>query len=180
MVIANFNGQAMLAKCLRSLRPELGRRDNVLVVDNGSSDGSQTMLRKQFPWVLRLELETNTGFTGGNNAALRFVDQYQYFILLNNDIEVEPGFLDALIAPFKLPTVGQVNSVILNAEGTRVDHAGGQWLFFPSGTNAGAYRGANPTEIPDEVFETTYASGAAVAIPTALLKRYGLFPDFFA
>lgn len=180
IVIVNYNGRQLLRACLRSLKPELSGRDDVLVVDNGSTDGSQTLLLRSYPWAKRIELERNTGFTGGNNAALRFVEEYKYFILLNNDIEVEPGFLEALLAPFKLPGVGQVNAIILDAEGKRVDHAGGRWLFFPSGTNIGAYRNADPQQLPDEVFDTTYASGAAVAVPTSLLQGHGLFPDFFA
>lgn len=213
-VICHFNGKEMLGDCLRALKDELGERDDVLVVDNGSSDGSATYLKKEFTWVKLLELPENLGFAGGNNQALKFVDDYEYFVLLNNDIEVEPGFLESLLAPFSghpersgaqsknlnpVPDsstpgpsedvsgaqndsrgIGITNAVILDADGKTVDHAGGQWLNFLSGTNVGGLRGIAPAELPTQTFETTYASGAALAIPTTILKQYGLFPDFFA
>ncbi len=215
-IICNFNGKDLLRKCLHSLQAELGKTDDVLVIENGSSDGSAAMVKQAFPWVKLLELPKNLGFSGGNNAALRYKDQYEYFVLLNNDIEVEPGFLNALLTPFNnrhpersvsavegsrrdvkpdfstpgssdyvsgalndKREIGIVNAVILDAEGKTVDHAGGQWLSFLSGTNIGSYRGVRPADLPPDVFETTYASGAALAIRTDLLSS-GLFPDFFA
>lgn len=206
-VICNFNGKDLLAKCLDSLKPELGDTDDVLVVENGSSDGSVEFIKKEFSWVKLLELPKNLGFTGGNNAALRYKDKYEYFVLLNNDIEVEPGFLDALLEPLEIPLnpplakggrsaspslgneglgeispdipIGITNAVILTADGKSVDHAGGRWLSFLSATNIGEYRGADPSSLPKEIFDTTYASGAALVIRTKLLTD-GLFPDFFA
>lgn len=178
-VICNFNGKELLTKCLDSLKPELGKDDDVLVVENGSSDGSASLVKEHYPWAKLLELPKNLGFTGGNNAALRYKDEYEFFVLLNNDIEVEPGFLDALLAPFERSQVGVTNSVILTANGECVDHAGGKWLGFLSGTNIGSYHGIDPKDVPQEPFETTYASGAALAIRTSLLSG-GLFPDFFA
>lgn len=178
-VICNFNGKDLLTKCLVSLKPELGENDDVLVVENGSSDGSAEYIKQEFPWVKLLELPKNLGFTGGNNAALLYKDEYDFFVLLNNDIEVEPGFLDALLTPFADKQVGITNAVILTADGTSVDHAGGRWLSFLSGTNVGERHGADPKSLPTEPFDTTYASGAALAIRTSLLTS-GLFPDFFA
>ena len=180
IVIVNYNGERLLAPCLKSLEPELTESDDVLVVDNGSSDESVTLLSKQFPWAKQLNLSENTGFSGGNNAALKFVNDYEYFILLNNDIEVEPGFLESLLKVAAEPKVGIANSVILDAAGQKIDHAGGKWLVFLSGTNVGAYRGKDPSILPKKPFETTYASGASFAIPTKLVRKFGLFPDFFA
>lgn len=178
-VICHYNGKDMLGDCLRALKPELGEVDDVLVVDNGSSDGSANFIAKSFPWVKLLALKENLGFAGGNNQALEFVDQYEYFVLLNNDCQVEPGFYDALINPFENKTVGITNAVILDGSGKTVDHAGGKWLSFLSGTNIGDYSGAKPKDLPADPFETTYASGAALAIRTDLVKQCGLFPDFF-
>lgn len=178
-VICHYNGMEMLAQCLRSLKPELSSRDDVLVVDNGSSDGSAEFIAKDFPWVKLLALKENLGFAGGNNQALKFVDEYGYFVLLNNDCQVEPGFYDALLAPFENKAIGITNAVILDADGKTVDHAGGKWLSFLSGTNIGNLAGTDPKDLPAAVFETTYASGAALAVRTSLLNQSGLFPDFF-
>lgn len=178
-VICHYNGKEMLADCLKALKGELGKNDDVLVVDNGSSDGSADFVAKEFSWVKLLALKENLGFAGGNNQALKFAPEYEYFVLLNNDCQVEPGFYDALLTLFANESVGITNAVILNGDGKTVDHAGGKWLNFLSGTNIGGFSGALPKDLPSEPFDTTYASGAALAIRTDLLKNHGLFPDFF-
>lgn len=71
VVVVSYNTRDLLAACLASLRAELGQDDRVIVVDNGSSDGSPAMLRDAFPDVVLIEPGVNLGFAGGNNLALQ-------------------------------------------------------------------------------------------------------------
>jgi GT2 family glycosyltransferase len=93
--IPNLNGGEMLARTLRSLEP-LGEAQ-VAVVDNGSEDDSVAILRERFPDVELIALERNVGFGNALNLAVERVPG-DPLIFLNNDVECEPGFVDALLA----------------------------------------------------------------------------------
>jgi N-acetylglucosaminyl-diphospho-decaprenol L-rhamnosyltransferase len=93
--IPNLNGGEMLAQTLRSLEPLGDTR--VVVVDNGSEDDSVAMLRDHFPEVVLIALEQNIGFGRALNLAVEQVPG-DPVILLNNDVECEASFVDALLA----------------------------------------------------------------------------------
>ncbi len=101
VVIPNWNGRDLLEKYLPSVVTALsGNADNeVIVVDNGSSDGSAEFVRRHFPTVKLVALESNLGFGGGSNAGVRAANN-DIVVLLNSDMRVEPGFLTPLLAGF--------------------------------------------------------------------------------
>jgi len=112
VVIVNWNGRQFLPDCLDSLRAQTCTDCEVIVVDNGSSDGSLELLAASYPWVQVVPLEKNTGFAGGNNAGFA-VARGTYVITLNNDTRVEPDWLAELIAPAQAnQAVGMVASRI--------------------------------------------------------------------
>jgi len=97
VVIPNYNGMKYLPECLESLRIENQRARieyGVLVVDNGSTDGSVEYLRG-IPWVRTLYLESNTGFCHAVNLGIR-KSKTPYVILLNNDTKAYTGFVQGL------------------------------------------------------------------------------------
>lgn len=94
VVIPNYNGIRYIEKCLRSLA---GEPVHVIVVDNGSGDGSRELVREKFPAVELACLDRNYGFCRAVNAGMER-SKTTYVILLNNDTEVEPGFVRALEA----------------------------------------------------------------------------------
>jgi N-acetylglucosaminyl-diphospho-decaprenol L-rhamnosyltransferase len=93
--IPNFNGSERIGRALRSLR-EQSRPLDLVVVDNGSSDGSLELLREEFPEVTVLALGRNIGFGPALNHAVR-EHRADPLILLNNDAECEPRFVEALL-----------------------------------------------------------------------------------
>jgi N-acetylglucosaminyl-diphospho-decaprenol L-rhamnosyltransferase len=93
--IPNYNGSQRIGRALRSLR-EQSRPIDVVVVDNGSSDGSVQLLRDEFPEVTLLALEHNLGFGPAINRAVH-EHPADPLILLNNDAEAEPRFVEALL-----------------------------------------------------------------------------------
>ena len=101
VVIPNWNGRDLLERYLPSIIEALaGSPDNeIIVVDNGSADGSATMLAESFPSVRVLALDRNLGFGGGSNAGFRAAKN-DIVILLNSDMRVEPDFLAPLLAGF--------------------------------------------------------------------------------
>ncbi|MDX6590143.1 MAG: hypothetical protein QOI84_1417 [Solirubrobacterales bacterium] len=93
--IPTFNGRQHLGRTLRSLEAQ-SRPTDVVVVDNGSSDGTAELLREEFPEVTVLALERNVGFGPAINRAAQ-EHRADPLILLNNDVECEPRFLEALL-----------------------------------------------------------------------------------
>ena len=96
IVIPNWNGASHLPTCLDALRAQTYRPMEVILVDNGSTDGSQTLVTSQYPEVQLLALDRNLGLTGGNNAGFRAA-QGEILISLNNDTEADPHFVEALV-----------------------------------------------------------------------------------
>lgn len=117
VVIVAWNARPYLKLCLESLATAPPRRSmEVLVVDNASGDGSVGMIETQFPWVKLTKSSENLGFSKGNNVAIRQA-QGRYIALVNPDVIVFPGCLDAL-ADFldQNPKVGNVGPYVLNPD----------------------------------------------------------------
>jgi len=108
--ILNWDGKDLLEEFLPSVL--VGAKGHtVLVVDNGSTDGSVEFLHGQFPQIDVMQLDRNYGFSLGNNRGLERV-QTDIVVFLNNDMAVEPDFLQPLLAPFADPAVFAVASQI--------------------------------------------------------------------
>jgi len=96
VVVLNYNGRALLDRCLQSLT-RLCTPARLVLADNGSSDGSLDYVRQYYPQVERLDLGSNLGFAAGYNAALQQVEAV-WLALLNNDAALQPDWLEQLLA----------------------------------------------------------------------------------
>ena len=96
VIIVNWNRKELLQACLSSLARQSLTDFEIIVVDNGSTDGSNEMLRKNFPNVILVELGKNTGFCRANNIGIELAKS-EYVALLNNDTEVDENWLGELV-----------------------------------------------------------------------------------
>ena len=99
VVILNYNTRELTRVCLTTLlASDVGPyRMEVIVCDNGSTDGSVAMLRKEFPGVIRIENNKNVGFAAGNNPGIRRA-KGRFVLLLNTDTETQPDTIRTMIA----------------------------------------------------------------------------------
>lgn len=97
VLVLNWNGRELLRACLQSLRVQTHRDFEVVVVDNGSTDDSASMVSREFPEARLVALPSNTGFCGGNNRAYAEA-RGDLVVLLNNDAEVREDFLEKMAA----------------------------------------------------------------------------------
>ena len=113
VVIPNWNGRDLLAKYLPSIVEALSAnpRNEILVVDNASADGSAEFLHTQFPQVRVLNLDRNYGFGGGSNRGFTAASN-DIVVLLNSDMRVAPDFLQPLLDGFSAPDVFAVSCQI--------------------------------------------------------------------
>ena len=96
IVILNWNGQNYLEKFLPSLLATAYDNKEIIVADNGSTDGSVSLLQQHFPQIKLIRFNENNGFAKGYNVALKNI-QADYYAIINSDIEVLPGWLTPLI-----------------------------------------------------------------------------------
>ncbi len=176
IVIPTYNGRDLLARCLVSIernRPDPSRHPiEIVVVDNGSSDGTSEWLSHEYPQVHVVRLDPNRGFCGAANAGLAAA-RGSFVQLLNDDTEVAAGWVEAGLAPFADPRVGSVAPLVLvRWDPSRVDSAGDAyaWYGWPMKRGHGqsaALWSARPIE---EVFG---ASGSSAFYRAEALRRAG-------
>lgn len=98
IIILNWNGLRDTLECLESLAMITYPNYELIVVDNGSTDGSAACLRARYPDIAIIENKENLGFAEGNNVGKHaLAKRTHYVLLLNNDTIVAPAFLDALV-----------------------------------------------------------------------------------
>lgn len=181
VVIPNWNEKKFLTECLESLKA-LTLPHLVIVVDNGSTDGSKEYVEKNFPDVKVIQLEKNYGFAGGVNQGVEYAMKMgaQYIALLNNDAVVDVDWLKELVQEMgKNENIGIVTGKFLRTDGHRIDSTGDfytTWgIPFPRGRDEkdnGQYDKQGP------VFGAT---GGASLYRASLFRDIGLFDeDFFA
>ncbi len=95
VVVPNWNGMKFIGMCLDSLAKSRFEEFEVLVIDNGSSDGSRELVERDYPWVRLIKLPDNLGFAKACNEGI-VASNGKYITLLNNDIEVEPDWIQEL------------------------------------------------------------------------------------
>jgi GT2 family glycosyltransferase len=176
IIIPHYNGAHHLPPCFNALRNQTYPHFEVILVDNGSTDESVTLTRRDFPEVKVVELGQNHGLTGAINRGIQHACG-QIIISLNNDTEVAPGWAQALIDALEAyPDAGMVASkMLLFDERDRIHSAGDGF-------------GANGIPINRGVWEKdkgqfdgdTYifgGCGGGVAYRREMLDKIGLFDE---
>jgi GT2 family glycosyltransferase len=184
VVVVNWNRRELLRACLESLARQTHPSYEVLVVDNGSDDGSADMVRsmaESYPVPLSVIANTtNRGFCAANNQGIEGA-QNEFIALLNNDAEADPGWLEALENVIRTHAdIGMAASKIRVWEDPRrIDKCG--HLIWPDGQNRGRGTGQIDTGQFDRVAEVLWPDGCAALYRRAMLEDVGVFDeDFFA
>ena len=97
VIIPNYNGMDFFRPCLSSVMAQTRPADRIIVVDNGSVDGSADAIEQEFPSVEMIRFAENSGFCGAVNAGIKASEYCDYVILLNNDTEADPHFIEELL-----------------------------------------------------------------------------------
>jgi GT2 family glycosyltransferase len=179
VIIVNWNGAPHLPVCLNALRAQTYRHFEVIVADNASHDESLQLLARDYPEVKVVALPENRGFTGGNNAGIRAAHG-EFIVLLNNDTEVDPHWLEEILAAFERhPEAGLVASKMKLFDRRDTFHTAGDFYRLDGiPGNRGVWeidRGQYDRE--EVVFS---ACGGSAAYRKSMLDQIGLLDeDFF-
>ncbi len=126
IVIVNYRTAAMTLDCIRSLAPQVEELGDVrvVVVDNGSADGSAQFIQEEahrecWNWITVVSLPMNVGFAAGNNRGLEQIGSCEYVLLLNSDTLVHDGcLLHCMMAMRANPKIGAMSCLLLNTDGS--------------------------------------------------------------
>lgn len=172
VIIPNYNGIRYIEDCLSSLAGEPTR---VILVDNGSTDGSRELVEEKFPDTQIIALEQNQGFCRAVNLGVE-ASKTTYVILLNNDTRVEKGFVRALEAALdrdKKACAGSAQMVNLR-QPTRIDGAGDYYCALGWAFAAGKDRPREKYQSPREIFS---ACGGACIYRREVFLQIGMLDE---
>ncbi|HEY3361715.1 MAG TPA: glycosyltransferase family 2 protein [Methanosarcina sp.] len=184
IVILNWNGKENTINCLESLKLTTYSNYKVIIVDNGSTDGSVKYFKNHYPEIELIENKENLGFAEGNNVAIKRIlgrGEIKYICLLNNDTLVKPDWLEYLVSALESDgNIGScqpkilslINPEIIDAVGISINKYG---LAGQDGNNEkdlGQY---------NKKLEIFGVCAGAALYRAKMLNQIGLFDkDFFA
>lgn len=182
LIILNYNGKDLLEDCLQSIDRMTFPRDRleVILADNGSTDGSLDFVRDRFPWVTIHAYDENLGFSAGNNRAVRQATG-SYVGFLNNDTRVDPGWLEPLHDALREnPDAICAGARVLDFDGKRLLYQGGDFNICGFGYLPGLNDPVERHPI-GATRETGFATGCAMlARREEFLATGGFDEDYFA
>lgn len=180
VVVLNWNGKDITPRCLDSLLRSSRAPDQIVVVDNASTDGSADLVRGQYPQVVLTVNDSNLGFAEGNNVGIRYLleREFDLILLLNNDAMVDPECLGELMrAAMTHPAAAYGATVYELARPERVWYAGG--AISPMTLDARSVTG--PVDSRGSPRATDFVTGCCMLFRGEALKKVGLLDkDFFA
>jgi hypothetical protein len=190
VVIVSYNTEALLRNCLGSIVPQAGTEAEVIVVDNASTDGSRTMLAKEFPSVRTILNGSNMMWAGGNNQGASAATG-DLLLFLNSDTEAKDGALGAFIRFFdEHPEASIAGCRLLNPDGTLQRSCRGfpgplnlfseaffLYLAFPRSDLFGSYHMTGFAH--DAVRDVDMVTGAAIAVRRRAFDEIGPFDEGF-
>ena len=155
VIIVNYNGKALLEKCLESLSKVNYENFEIIVVDNNSTDGSIELVTKNYTSIILLKLNSNKGFAEPNNIGAKIANG-KYLLFLNNDTIVTPNFISEMVQVIENDKkIAICQSLLLkpdesvDSSGDFIDHLGVVY---------------NSTKKTDEIREISSARGASMLI----------------
>ncbi|PLX13796.1 MAG: dTDP-Rha--alpha-D-GlcNAc-pyrophosphate polyprenol alpha-3-L-rhamnosyltransferase [Marinilabiliales bacterium] len=180
IISVNFNQADVTCALLESLNKITYPNIEVIIIDNNSTEDDPKIIKEKFPNIIFIENPINYGFAAGNNFGLMRA-RGEYVMLLNNDVEVPPGFLEPLVNKLeKNKSIGAVSPLI-------------KFYYQPDTIQYAGYTPINPITMRNasigywekdkgqykEDKETAYTHGAAMMVPMRVIKEIGLMSYIF-
>ena len=187
IILLNWNGKNDTIECLESIKQITYPNFEILLVDNGSTDGSVKYFSEQYPDIEIIDNKNNMGYAEGNNVGIRkaMKNGADYVLLLNNDTVVDPVFLDEMVNVAQSnPNIGFAGPKVYyynyNQKKDVINFAGGKLDMWKGKTY---HIGLNKVDNGqyDEIKEVDYVEGSCLLLRKEVINKIGLFdPSYFA
>jgi len=182
IITVNFNHNEYTSMMLRSLKKCTYKNIEIIVVDNASYVDNLSEIEDEFPEAKLVRLPNNLGFAGGNNEGLKYATG-DYILLLNNDTEVDQGFLEPLIETFRTNRdAGIVSPKLMyfySQDMKTIQFAGATPINLKTGRNKSIGNNEIDCGQYDYVGKSAYANGAALMFSRKVLETVGCMPDIY-
>jgi GT2 family glycosyltransferase len=180
IITVNYNQAEVTCALIESLNKITYPNFEIIVVDNHSTEDDPSIIKKRYPSVVFIQNPINYGFAAGNNYGLMRA-RGEYVLLLNNDIEVPPGFMEPLVEKLeKNPGIGAVSPKIkFYYQPDTIQYAGYTPINNITMRNFAIGYWEKDKGQYDNDKETAYAHGAAMMVPMRVVKEIGLMSYIF-
>ena len=179
--VLNWNGEAIILDCLRSLDKVTYVNTNIILIDNGSTDRSVDIIKKEFPNIEIIMVNKNLGYAGGNNYGFMSAKyQSEYSIFINNDTIVSPDFIEPLIKSLNDDfLIKQTAPKILYADDPETFWFAGGYINLLFGWIR--HRGIRKIDKGqyDKITIIDYATGCCFCIRTKDFELFNMFDESF-
>jgi GT2 family glycosyltransferase len=180
VISVNYNQSAVTLEMLESFRKVTYPNYEIIIVDNGSPNDNPQVLKDKYPEIKLILSKENLGFAGGNNLGIK-ASNGEYVMLINNDTEVSPDFLQPLIKKFQTDTIiGAVSpKIYFHHTPKMLQFAGFSKMNNYTIRNHGWGHGKIDNGQFDKDQETYFAHGAAMMVSREVMERVGMMADIF-
>jgi len=176
VIVLNYNAGELLLNCINSLKKSKYTNLEILVVDNISSDGSQTKCKEQFPDIKLIQNKENFGYCGGNNIGIREA-KGEFIVILNPDTIVESNCIEELIFAHNKFGDGLYQPKILSLNEENIIQSTGNMLHT-FGFGFARDKGNKVSDKNEEIEKIGYASGTCLFTSRKVLEKVGLLDEF--
>ncbi len=181
IVILNWNGKKDTIPCIESLYRITYSNHDIIIADNGSTDGSCEEIHEKFLDITLIKNKENLGFTGGNNIGINYALKHgaDYVLLLNNDTLVEPNFLSELVNVAELKKAGIV--------GPRIYYYSLPYILWSAGGSfipligKARTRGINQVDSPkyNVLKKVFWLTGCAILVKKEVFEKIGVLEELY-
>lgn len=176
IIVLNWNGLVCLEKCLESLMRLTYPNYEVIVVDNGSSDGSPDMVKRNFKNVRLIKNKRNLGFAKGNNVGIK-ASKGNFIVLLNNDVIVDPSWLSELVkAMVGSAKIGMMSGIVLQSKPSDIVWSAGKKIDAFTGIDWRIGYGKKLEQL-GKVEDVDYFSACALLVTREVVEKIGLLDE---
>jgi len=181
VIVLNWNGVDDTIECIASIKLSNYPHFEIMVVDNGSTDGSAALLRSVYPDLWLIETGANLGFAGGNNVGMRaaLAAECDVVVLLNNDTTVAPDWLDSFVQAAQTLPAGSIlgGQIFYASQPSTIWHFGARWDASRCRFNLLGRGGLESQWQSIEAVDLII--GCCIWLPRPTIETVGLFEEAF-
>ncbi len=180
-VVTPVHNRKEVVRCfLECLRSQTSRDFEIVIVDDGSTDGTSNMVEKEFPEVTLLKGDGNLWWTGGTNLGLQYVlrraSDDDHVLIINDDVEIDPDYLERMLAFAVQHPRALIGSVIVDADDPKVIWDGGRLRNWTTAKHRMLNQGMQLSSFdPSTYYEVSQLTGRGVLAPTRVFREIGLY-----